>query len=160
MHKCGQVWENARKWIPNTLNEKHFGNYSLKGALNLWDESANKKCHSNWPQTYHWKFWNINFESWFKFSRWSCELGIMTKRMVKRQTFNLVIWFQEPLNSRKHMSNDLSIKHLLWTWKRSLQRLQHFILKLLNQSLYVIIMTLQSCKTINLAKSRIFKTLF
>jgi hypothetical protein len=42
------VWENARKGIPNALNEKHFGNYSLKGALNLWDESANKKCDSNW----------------------------------------------------------------------------------------------------------------
>jgi hypothetical protein len=59
-----QVWENAWKWIPNTLNEKHFGNYTLKGALNLWDESANKKCDSNWApnipfEILKYKFWKL-----------------------------------------------------------------------------------------------------
>lgn len=50
--------------------------------------------------TYHWNLWKIDIENELVFSIWSCELGIMVKKVGSNQIGNLIFRHNFFLNIR------------------------------------------------------------
>jgi hypothetical protein len=54
--------------------------------LNFWDKIySNKRASKEVPKIPSERAWNLDLKSQFTFCIWSCELGVMAKRMVISQ---------------------------------------------------------------------------